>query len=901
MDQDKKKKSSKNHKERQIEKEEKEKDENGSTGVIKEEDDLLKRNLLDLVEDKKETDLSLENIQEKNNKNEMKLQEVQTEKKEVSLNKSDKNEKTTKNDITKKEGKTDRKKEKMGKSKPSTITSKETVENNLNKNNNSKREMKYNSVRTFMKSKVSSTKEVSKDNKKLNKQTFLYDLFTKNRDGFWFTRHHRSKTISMHNGLKSESKIQSHKINSMKQKEEKNITKEKDVKEKRSKGMFTRRTKNIDPEENINENKPLIKLEKVNNSFAKVAIRKRISLKKKSTELVLSSKHSSGNLSEFEAIGITTKKKYKMKEQVDEPKKNKFIRPKKKERIHKLSTRDESKSINNNKEDLNNIKIGNGNNDIKLEELKEPIEEEKIKTAIKKDIETVEKERKEEKKIIKKKKNEKKEEKERDEKKEKEKEEEEMKNELVEKDANREMNNKRIYIDEDDMYIDMNKDSNEDSINNDTQSNRLTEDLADKTCQIDEILDSTNTPYCSNELSVHQSIPYESGNLVDSNLKNDTLHNESTDTLNNREIEKDEETEVTQEKIDLSKFLITSVTQKDLIQPKPFVKKKRNNKTRDNSKTKFRMYISRFRTFLLLKKKKKKKWKSTSLQKKNKTAKRNLKLKVPLKERNLVFTLKQYRNRKNRNIKYFNKELQGDKVPSIPLICSVNKDSNTENEMISLENATLVDVLKPYVSREACEYLLGSQRKEDRGKKTIVLDLDETLVHSTFTFENYVSFELNVNFENKNYTIYVKKRPGADFFLEEISKFYEIVIFTASLPEYANLVINILDKRNVCSYRLFRDSCTLWQNNYVKDMKRLGRDLNNVIILDNSIPVQKFNEENCILIESWFDDPNDRELYKLIPYLKKIANKRSVIPALKKYNEERIKEASYLYYHNKIL
>ncbi|SCQ16690.1 NLI interacting factor-like phosphatase, putative [Plasmodium ovale] len=185
------------------------------------------------------------------------------------------------------------------------------------------------------------------------------------------------------------------------------------------------------------------------------------------------------------------------------------------------------------------------------------------------------------------------------------------------------------------------------------------------------------------------------------------------------------------------------------------------------------------------------------------------------------------------------------------------------------------------------KFLLGEQKEKDKGRKTIVLDLDETLVHSSLKKETHNSFRIHIEMGEGGYFIYVNKRPGVDYFFKEISKYYEVVIFTASLPKYANAVIDKLDTNNICAYRLFRESCTFWNNNYVKDIKMLGRDLNNVIIIDNSTYVQKFCADNCFLIKSWFDDPTDTELYNLIPFLKKLSTKKSVICELKKYNKKR--------------
>lgn len=65
-------------------------------------------------------------------------------------------------------------------------------------------------------------------------------------------------------------------------------------------------------------------------------------------------------------------------------------------------------------------------------------------------------------------------------------------------------------------------------------------------------------------------------------------------------------------------------------------------------------------------------------------------------------------------------------------------------------------------------------------------------------------------------------------------KYYELVIYTASLSKYADPLVSMLDPNQLCSYRLFREHCTLVNNAFVKDLTWLGRLMKNVIIVDNS-------------------------------------------------------------------
>ena len=153
-------------------------------------------------------------------------------------------------------------------------------------------------------------------------------------------------------------------------------------------------------------------------------------------------------------------------------------------------------------------------------------------------------------------------------------------------------------------------------------------------------------------------------------------------------------------------------------------------------------------------------------------------------------------------------------------------------------------------------------------KKTLVLDLDETLVHSQFLpFSIQSDVILKIDIENQTHDIHVLIRPGVQTFLQRLSKLYEIVIFTASVSKYADPLLDILDKENYCSFRLFREHCTLMGMTYIKDLNKLGRDLKDVIIVDNSPLSYLFNKENGIPILTWFSDKNDKELDYLLPIL----------------------------------
>ena len=69
--------------------------------------------------------------------------------------------------------------------------------------------------------------------------------------------------------------------------------------------------------------------------------------------------------------------------------------------------------------------------------------------------------------------------------------------------------------------------------------------------------------------------------------------------------------------------------------------------------------------------------------------------------------------------------------------------------------------------------------------------------------------------------------------------------------------LNIFFYFSVFAHRLFRESCVYDRGNYVKDLSKLGREINRTIIIDNSPASYLFQPQNAIPCSSWFDDKND--------------------------------------------
>ncbi|KAI5618612.1 hypothetical protein C0J50_21811 [Silurus asotus] len=177
--------------------------------------------------------------------------------------------------------------------------------------------------------------------------------------------------------------------------------------------------------------------------------------------------------------------------------------------------------------------------------------------------------------------------------------------------------------------------------------------------------------------------------------------------------------------------------------------------------------------------------------------------------------------------------------------------------------------------------LLPQSKSKDAGKICVVIDLDETLVHSSFKPVNNADFIIPVEIDGAVHQVYVLKRPHVDEFLKRMGELFECVLFTASLAKYADPVSDLLDKWGAFRCRLFRESCVFHRGNYVKDLSRLGRDLNKVIIVDNSPASYIFHPDNAVPVASWFDDMADTELLDLIPFFERLSKVDDVYAVLK--------------------
>lgn len=159
---------------------------------------------------------------------------------------------------------------------------------------------------------------------------------------------------------------------------------------------------------------------------------------------------------------------------------------------------------------------------------------------------------------------------------------------------------------------------------------------------------------------------------------------------------------------------------------------------------------------------------------------------------------------------------------------------------------------------------------------TLVLDLDETLIHCSaelLTDDMGVVRQpaMKCFFQDTQSWGHVYVRPFAKQFLEIMSSLFEVVVLTASTEIYAGHVMNMLDPNNtLIHHRLFRQHCVPLCGTFVKDLRLLGRPMNSICLVDNSPVCLAVNPNNAILCSSYFGSQNDQELIDLMPILQQI-------------------------------
>ncbi|CCD25108.1 protein translocase subunit TIM50 NDAI_0E02910 [Naumovozyma dairenensis CBS 421] len=157
---------------------------------------------------------------------------------------------------------------------------------------------------------------------------------------------------------------------------------------------------------------------------------------------------------------------------------------------------------------------------------------------------------------------------------------------------------------------------------------------------------------------------------------------------------------------------------------------------------------------------------------------------------------------------------------------------------------------------------------------TLVLTLEDLLVHSEWS---------------QKYGWRTAKRPGVDYFLGYLSQYYEIVLFSSNYMMYGEKIAEKLDPLHAfISYSLFKEHCVYKDGVHIKDLSKLNRDVNKVLIIDTDPNNYKLQPENAIPMEPWKGEADDK-LLRLIPFLEYLATQQvdDVKPILNSFKDKK--------------
>lgn len=245
---------------------------------------------------------------------------------------------------------------------------------------------------------------------------------------------------------------------------------------------------------------------------------------------------------------------------------------------------------------------------------------------------------------------------------------------------------------------------------------------------------------------------------------------------------------------------------------------------------------------------------------------------------------------KSNNLNEFEKEASN--IFFIPINCKDNFSGNYDNyvkqalnHISSIKNLPFEkafkeqNLLQYYPDKEKIYQILHSN------KKLLLLDLDETLVHAEYPVEekNMKKYDTilrfksetesidNINNNNEEYNeIGIYLRPGVRKFLSILNTYFNIAIFTAAEKDYTDAIIRYLDPNNdIFKFCLYRYNCiNLNDLICIKDLRILGNiNMNKTVLIDNNIYSFACQLNNGILINSFYGDENDVELFNVLSYL----------------------------------
>ena len=157
-----------------------------------------------------------------------------------------------------------------------------------------------------------------------------------------------------------------------------------------------------------------------------------------------------------------------------------------------------------------------------------------------------------------------------------------------------------------------------------------------------------------------------------------------------------------------------------------------------------------------------------------------------------------------------------------------------------------------------------------RFDKLLILDLDETLIHS------------RERIKGKDYEFHVGPygvllRPGATEFADQCTHMFTVGIWTTATIAYATEIVKfVFPNPYALSFIYPREKCTLHfdtqerRQYYVKDLAHLHKAKftpADIIVVDDTPDVVRRNPDNAVLVKPYHGDPNDDELPALLRFL----------------------------------
>jgi 2,3-diketo-5-methylthio-1-phosphopentane phosphatase len=220
-------------------------------------------------------------------------------------------------------------------------------------------------------------------------------------------------------------------------------------------------------------------------------------------------------------------------------------------------------------------------------------------------------------------------------------------------------------------------------------------------------------------------------------------------------------------------------------------------------------------------------------------------------------------------------------------LMKIKSRESEESEAGALMETSGVDVASPRLP-----FLLPPQRLEFKNKLVLCLDLDGTLVttvnprRAPALPESMVTYTVGKGGKLNPGGIFVIERPGLGDFLKRAACLCEVVLFTAGLEDYASPIVDEMERRygRVFHHRLYRDATTVHPlYPCVKDMSRLGRDLQKCILVDDTPLTFLKQPDHGVPVLQYRGDADDRLLPEAVePLLFRLLKEKDVPKALRR-------------------